>query len=48
MGDEDECEREMFVEIAWEGDVLAVPLIQIEAPKQMKKLRRRLQIGIIG
>lgn len=29
----DECEREMFVEIAWEGDRLAVPLSQLEAPK---------------
>jgi hypothetical protein len=28
----DECEQEMFVEIAWEGDTLAVPLIQLEAP----------------
>jgi len=29
----DECEQEMFVEIAWEGDTLAVPLIQLEATK---------------
>lgn len=29
----DECESEMFVEIAWEGDTLAVPLIQLEAPE---------------
>ncbi|MGB6016927.1 MAG: calcium-binding protein [Nodosilinea sp.] len=33
MPPEDECEREMFVDIAWDGDRLAVPLIQIEAPK---------------
>lgn len=31
MASEDECEREMYVEIAWEGDTLAVPLIQLEA-----------------
>lgn len=31
MAPEDECEQEMFVEIEWEGDTLAVPLIQIEA-----------------
>lgn len=31
MAPEDECDREMFVEIEWEGDTLAVPLIQIEA-----------------
>ncbi|HEY9620778.1 MAG TPA: calcium-binding protein [Crinalium sp.] len=33
MAPEDECEREMFVEIEWEGDRLGVPLIQLEAPK---------------
>lgn len=33
MAPEDECEQEMFVEIAWDGDTLAVPLIQLEAPK---------------
>jgi len=27
MAPEDECDREMFVEIDWEGDTLAVPLI---------------------
>ena len=31
MAPEDECEREMFVEISWNGDTLAIPLIQIEA-----------------
>jgi hypothetical protein len=31
MSDE-ECERDMFAEIAWDGDTLAVPLIQLEAP----------------
>jgi hypothetical protein len=33
MAPEDECEREMFVVIAWDGDTLAVPLIQLEAPE---------------
>ncbi|OUC14799.1 MAG: calcium-binding protein [Alkalinema sp. CACIAM 70d] len=33
MAPEDECEQEMFVEIDWEGDALAVPLIQLEAPE---------------
>jgi hypothetical protein len=31
MAPEDECDHEMFVEIDWEGDTLAVPLIQLEA-----------------
>ncbi len=31
MAPEDECDREMFVNIDWEGDTLAVPLIQLEA-----------------
>jgi hypothetical protein len=31
MAPADECEQEMFVEIEWEGDTLAVPLIQLEA-----------------
>ena len=33
MAPEDECDREMFVEIDWEGDTLAVPLIQLAATK---------------
>ncbi len=33
MAPADECEREMFVDIDWEGDILAVPLIQLEAPE---------------
>ncbi len=33
MTPEDECDREMFVEIEWEGDTLEVPLIQLEAPE---------------
>ena len=33
MAPGDECEREMVVEIAWEDDTLAVPLMQLEAPE---------------
>jgi Calcium binding len=33
MAPEDECEREMFVQIKWNDDTLAIPLIQIDAPK---------------
>ncbi len=32
MASEDECEREMYVEVGIEGDTLAIPLIQLEAP----------------
>lgn len=31
MAPEDEYDRAMFVEIEWDGDTLAVPLIQLEA-----------------
>jgi hypothetical protein len=31
MAPAEECEQEMFVEIDWEGDALAVPLSQLEA-----------------
>ncbi len=30
MAPEDECEREIFVEIKWQGDELSVPLAQLE------------------
>ena len=30
MADGDECEREMFVKIRWDRDVLAVPLAQLD------------------
>lgn len=34
MASEQDCEREVFVEIAWKKkDRLAVPLIQLEAPE---------------
>ena len=33
MALEDECKREMFVEIDWDGDTLAVSLIQLNAPE---------------
>jgi len=32
MAPEEECESEMFVEVVWDDDMLAVPLIQLEAP----------------
>jgi Calcium binding len=31
MAPAEECGQEMFVEIEWEGDALAVPLMQLEA-----------------
>ena len=30
MADEEECEREMFVKIRWDGESLAVPLAQLD------------------
>ncbi|MEO0457531.1 MAG: calcium-binding protein [Cyanobacteria bacterium P01_A01_bin.114] len=33
LAPEDDCEREMFVEIDWDEDTLAVPLAQLEAPE---------------
>ncbi len=30
MADLDECQREMFVSIRWDGDTLAVPLAQLD------------------
>ena len=29
MSDENECQREIFVNIRWEGEALAVPLSQL-------------------
>jgi Calcium binding len=42
MAPEDECEREMFVEIEWEGDRLAVPLVQLEAPEADEATRQAI------
>lgn len=42
MAPEDECEREMFVEIAWEDDTLAVPLSQLEAPDADEKTQEAI------
>lgn len=42
MASEDECEQEMFVEIAYEGDEFAVPLIDIEAPKAAAKTQQAI------
>lgn len=30
MADEDECQREMFVNIRWDGDTLATPPAQLD------------------
>ena len=30
MADEDECQGEMFVNIRWDGDTLAIPLAQLD------------------
>lgn len=42
MAPEDECEQEMFVEIAWDGDTLAVPLIQLEASEADHKTQQAI------
>ena len=42
MAPEDECEREMFVEIDWDGDTLAVPLIQLNAPEVDKETQQAI------
>ncbi|PSB23149.1 calcium-binding protein [filamentous cyanobacterium CCP1] len=42
MAPENECDREMFVEIAWEGDTLAVPLIQLEAIEADEKTQQAI------
>jgi hypothetical protein len=38
----DECEKEMFVEIAWEGDTLAVPLSQLQATETDEDTHRAI------
>jgi hypothetical protein len=42
MAPEDECEHEMFVEVEWDGDVLAVPLSQLEAPEADEETQQAL------
>ncbi|MGJ3248140.1 MAG: calcium-binding protein [Elainellaceae cyanobacterium] len=42
MAPADECEREMFVEIEWDDDILAVPLIQLEAPDADAETRQAI------
>lgn len=42
MAPEDEYEQEMFVEIGWEGDSLAVPLIQLEATEADVKTQQAI------
>jgi hypothetical protein len=42
MAPGDDCEREMFVEIAWDDDTLAVPLSQLEAPDADAKTQQAI------
>jgi hypothetical protein len=48
MAPESECEREMFVEVAWDDDSLAVPLIQLAARRWTQALTKRSQTDIVG
>jgi hypothetical protein len=43
MGPEDECEKEMFVTIRWQGRNLAVPLAQLEGVTVDDKTGEALQ-----
>lgn len=38
-----ECEREMFVDIEWEDDLLAVPLIQLQAPETDEETQQAIE-----
>lgn len=42
MALEEECEREMFVDIDYDGDTLAVPLIQLEAKEAELETRQAI------
>jgi Calcium binding len=42
MAPGDDCEREMFVEIAWDDDTLTVPLSQLEAPDADAKTQQAI------
>jgi len=42
MAPEDECEKEMFVEIRWKEDALAVPLSQLEVIKVDKNTKQAM------
>lgn len=42
MAPSDECEREMFVEIVWDCDTLAVPLSQLKAPNADEKTQEAI------
>ena len=42
MADADDCAHELMVLIKWHGEKLAVPLSQLEAPVQSKKLIRQV------
>ena len=42
MAPEDECEKEMFVEIIWKEGALAVPLSQLEGIKVDKNTKQAI------
>jgi Calcium binding len=42
MAPTDECEREMFVEIDWEDDRLAIPLSQLESPNANEETQQAI------
>ena len=42
MASADECDREMFVEIVWDCDTLAVPLSQLSAPGADEKTQQAI------
>jgi Calcium binding len=44
MADAEECEKEMFVKIIWnDGDILAIPLSQLQAPEADTKTKEALE-----
>jgi hypothetical protein len=43
MPSEDECEREIFVEIEWEDDTLSVPLSQLKGVKVDAETRAAIE-----
>lgn len=46
MASAEECEREMFVEIDWDDDTLAVPLAQLEFKAGNEKLDEEMESEI--
>lgn len=43
MSSEAECESGLFVDIAWAGEIFAVPLSQIEAPEADPQTRQVIE-----